>query len=150
MHAATRMPWLPGSVACVVCILLAACGQAAETVFHQQHQVSIALAQTILEAEGEGGNRAQRLYRTEQELNEACAPLQEAGYREMNEEEIDGALEFEILVSLDDCRAKAQEVEHLLRRIDPEIARYFLGETPTGLNGTANFSNLNRAAALRP
>jgi hypothetical protein len=148
MPATIRTQCVSG-LAAIVGVLLAGCAQNAEAVFRQQHQVSIALTHTILDAERAADfERAQRLYLTEEELNEACAPLQEAAYREMHEQEIDGPLEFAIVTSLDDCRATAREVAHLLRRVDPETARYFLGEMGNALNGAATLSPLGTSAAV--
>ncbi len=74
----------------------------------------------------------------ESELDDACAPLREAGYRKLYGGEVDGGLEWAILDSLDGCADKTQEVEILLWRIDPETAKYFLGGGDTASAASEN------------
>ncbi len=109
--------------------LLGACAtsERAGAIYLQQHRATTALTETIVAAEAEDPELAERLYATESELDDACAPLRQAGYRKLYGGEVDGELEWAILDSLDGCAAKAQEVEILLWRIDPETAKYFLG-----------------------
>ncbi len=109
--------------------LLGACAisERAETIYLQQHRATTALTETIVAAEAEDPELAERLYAAESELDDACAPLRQAGYRKLYGGEIDGELEWTILDSLGGCVAKTQEVEILLWRIDPETAKYFLG-----------------------
>ncbi len=98
--------------------LLGACatGERAEAIYLQQHRATTALAETIVAAEAK-----------DPELDDACAPLRQAGYRKLYGGEVDGDLQWLILDSLDGCAAKTQEVEVLLWRVDPETAKYFLG-----------------------
>ncbi len=109
--------------------LLGACAtsERAEAIYLQQHRATTALTETIVAAEAEDPELAERLYGTELELDDACAPLREAGYRKLYGGEVDGDLQWVILDSLDGCAAKTQEVEVLLWRVDPETAKYFLG-----------------------
>jgi hypothetical protein len=144
LRAITRLPFVPGCAALAL-TLLAGCAQNAEAVFRHQHLVSIALTQTILDAEAGGLETTQRLYLAEEQLNEACAPLQEAGYRQMHNEEIDGSLQFAILTSLDGCRARAVRVEHLIRRVDPDIAHYFLGELESSPKAKSSYPRVSEA-----
>ncbi len=107
--------------------LLGACalGERAETIYMEQHQVTIALIEAIEVAEADDPTLADQLYGTESDLDEACTPLREASYRKMSGREMDGALQRAILNSLDGCAAKTREVEDLLWRVDPETAAYF-------------------------
>ena len=109
--------------------LLGACaiGARAEAIYLQQHRATTALTETNVAAEAEDPELAERLYVTESELGDACAPLRQAGYRKFYGGEVDGELEWAILDSLGGCAAKTQEVETLLWRVDPETAKYFLG-----------------------
>ncbi len=109
--------------------LLGACAtsERAEALYLQQHRATTALTETIVTAEAEDPELAERLYGTESELDDACAPLRQAGYRKLYGGKVDGELGWAVLDSLDGCAAKTQEVEILLWRIDPETAKYFLG-----------------------
>jgi len=109
--------------------LLGACAisERAGAIYLQQHRATTALTETIVAAEAEDPELAERLYATESEFDDACAPLREAGYRKLYGGEVDGDLQWVILDSLDRCAAKTQEVEVLLWRVDPETAKYFLG-----------------------
>ncbi len=90
----------------------------AETVYIQQHRASTALTETIVFAEEADPKLVDSLYDTESALDDACAALREASYRQMGGEAIDSDLKRAIMDSLDDCA--------MLWRIDPETARYFL------------------------
>lgn len=98
----------------------------AETLYHRQHRVAAALAETIVINETRDPLLADSLYGTETDLNEACAPLRRAGYLRFQDEEIDSALEWEIVNALDGCAAKTDQTETLLWRISPEITAFFL------------------------
>jgi hypothetical protein len=120
--------------------LLGACatGERAEAIYLQQHRATTALAETIVAAEAEDPELAERLYDTESEIDDACAPLRQAGYRKLYGGEVDGDLQWVILDSLDGCAAKTQEVEVLLWRVDPETAKYFLGGADIALAASEN------------
>ena len=109
--------------------LLGACAtsERAEAIYLQQHRATTALTETIVAAEAADPELAERLYGTESELDDACAPLRQAGDRKLHGGEVDGELAWAILDSLDGCAAKTQEVEIRLWRVDPETAKYFLG-----------------------
>ncbi len=120
--------------------LLGACAtsERAEALYLQQHRATTALTETIVAAEAEDPELAEHLYGSESELDDACAPLREAGYRKLYGGEVDGGLEWAILDSLDGCADKTQEVEILLWRIDPETAKYFLGGGDTASAASEN------------
>ena len=120
--------------------LLGACAisERAETVYMDQHHVTVALIEAITIAEADDPALADRLYGTESDLDEACAPLREASYRKMSGREVDGVLQSAILDSLDGCAAKTREVEGLLWRVDPETATYFFPSQNVASVGTAN------------
>jgi len=120
--------------------LLGACAisDRAETIYLDQHRATTALIEAITVAEVEDPALAERLYGTETDLDDACAPLREASYRKMSGEELDGDLQSAILDSLDGCAAKTREIERLLWRIDPETAAYFLPSQDVASAGTAN------------
>ena len=109
---------------------LAACASRdrAEAVFLQQNRVSAALAEAILAAEAEGRDVTGRLYEAEAALDAACGPLQEAGYRQFNQEALDAGQRLAAYEAIEACEAKTSEVEALIREVDPETAAYFLGE----------------------
>ena len=109
--------------------LLGACAisERAEAIYLQQHRATTALTETIVAAEAEDPELAERLYGTESEFDDACAPLRQAGYDKLYGGDGDGEMEWAILDSLDGCAAKTQEVEILLWHVDPEIAKYYLG-----------------------
>ena len=104
---------------------LAGCTQG-EEVFLRQNRASAALAYTILDIETTAPDAVDDLYDAEQELAQACAPLQEAGARGIRQEEIGLGLRLEILGALDHCETVSTEVEALVWRTDPEIARTYL------------------------
>ena len=109
---------------------LAACAgrDRAEAVFLHQNQVSAALAEAILAAEAEGRDVTGRLYEAEAALDTACGPLQNAGYRQFNQEALDAGQRLAAYQAVDACDAKASEVEALIREVDPETAAYFFAE----------------------
>ncbi len=119
---------------------LGACAlsERAETIYMDQHHVTIALIEAITVAEADDPALADQLYGTETDLDEACAPLREASYRKMSGRELDGALQRAILESLDGCAAKTREVEGLLWRVDPETATYFFASQDVASAATAN------------
>ncbi len=119
---------------------LGACAisERAETIYMDQHHVTIALIEAITVAEADDPALADRLYGTESDLDDACAPLREASYRKMSGREMDGALQRAILDSLDGCAAKTREVEGLLWRVDPETATYFFPSRNVASAGTTN------------
>ncbi len=120
--------------------LLAACAtrERAEAVYLQQHRAATALTEMIVAAELDDPALAERLYASESELDRACAPLREAGYRRFYGEQVDRELEWAIAQALDGCAAKTAEVERLLWRLDPETAGYFLGAPDVASAGGEN------------
>ncbi len=119
---------------------LGACAisQRAETIYMDQHHAATALIEAITVAEAGDPALADRLYGTESDLDDACAPLREASYRKMSGRELDGALESAILDSLDGCAAKTREVVSLLWRIDPDTAAYFYSGPDVASVGAEN------------
>lgn len=89
--------------------------QRAATAFTYQNQVSAALAQTIVEAETHDLPLLDALYTVEEQLNEACGPLQEAGRRHIEGEELGSLLQFAVFNAMDGCEAKSEEVAYYVR-----------------------------------
>ncbi len=89
--------------------------QRAATAFTYQNQVSAALAQTIVEAETHGLPLLDALYTVEEQLNEACGPLQEAGRRHIEGEELGGLLQISVFNAIEGCEAKSEEVAYYVR-----------------------------------
>lgn len=97
-----------------------------EAVYLKQHRASIALTQILLSAEVENPSVVDVLYESESALNKACAPLQEASYRQLSGDAVDPILKFKAYNALEFCEATARDVEDLLWRIDPETAGHYL------------------------
>jgi len=89
--------------------------QRAATAFTYQNQVSAALAQTIVEAETHDLPLLDALYTVEEQLNEACGPLQEAGRRHIEGEELSGLLQISVFNAMESCEAKSEEVAYYVR-----------------------------------
>ncbi len=117
-----------GLVVLALTLALAGCASRSEgdLVYLKQHRASVALTQALLIAELENPAIVDLLYDSETALNAACAPLQEAAYRKLNDEPVDPLLKLEASGALDACDAKAREIEDLLWRIDPETAGHYL------------------------
>lgn len=123
--------WRPragGLVALTLALALTGCARQVESdlVYLKQHRASIALTQALLAAEIENPAIVAMLYDSETALIAACAPLQEAAYRKLNNEPVDPLLKLKAYGALDACDAKAREIEDLLWRIDPETAGHYL------------------------
>ncbi|MDJ0943905.1 MAG: hypothetical protein QNJ30_10590 [Kiloniellales bacterium] len=100
----------------------------AEAVYLYQNRITAALAEAVQAVEAEGGDEVEALYEAEAALQRDCGPLQRAGYRRFNQEELDTAERLAAFESLDACEARAAKVEALIREVDPETAAYFLAE----------------------
>lgn len=87
----------------------------AASVFTYQNQVSAALASTIVEAEAHGLPLLDALYTVEEQLNEACGPLQEAGRRTIDGEELGSLLQIAVYNAMETCAAKSEEVAYYVR-----------------------------------
>lgn len=87
----------------------------AAAVFTYQNQVSGSLAATIADAEAHGLPLLDALYTVEEQLNDACAPLQEAGRRTIEGEELGSLLQLAVYGALDGCAAKSEEVAYYVR-----------------------------------
>lgn len=87
----------------------------AESVFTYQNQVSATLAAAIVEAESHDLPLLDALYTVEEQLNEACRPLQEAGRRHIEGEELDSLLQIAVYNAIDGCAAKSEEVAYYVR-----------------------------------
>ncbi len=85
------------------------------TVFTYQNQVSAALAQSIVEAEAAEVSILDALYVIEEQLNEACAAVQEAGRRHIDGEAIGGLLQLAVFNAMEDCESKTDEVAYYIR-----------------------------------
>lgn len=99
-----------------------------EAVFLQQHRASVALTQAVMAAESDNPQIVDQLYDGEDALGGACRPIQEIGYRKMNDVSVDPTLRMAAYDSLDACAAETAVVEALLWRLDPETARHFLDQ----------------------
>ena len=89
--------------------------QRATAAFTYQNQVSQSLAETIGEAEAHGLPLLDALYTVEEQLNEACGPLQEAGRRHIEGEDLGSLLQIAVFNAMDGCEAKSQEVAYYVR-----------------------------------
>lgn len=89
--------------------------QRATAVFTYQNRVAGKLAQTIAEAENHELPLLDALYSVEEQLNEACAPLQEAGRRHIEGEDLSSLLQFAVYNAMDGCEAKSEEVAYYVR-----------------------------------
>ena len=98
----------------------------AETLFHRQQQVLMALATAIIAVEMDDPDLAGELYTMEEELGDACDALWQAAERRLQDGEIDGALKWGVLRSLDGCADKAAEAERLLWKTHPDTAQLYL------------------------
>ena len=134
-------PWGRRIAAVGLAAVLGACAirERAETIYMDQQHAATALIDAIAVAEAGDPALADRLYGTENELDDACAPLREASYRKMSGREMDGALERAILGSMDGCAAKTREVVSLLWRVDPDTAAYFFPGRDVASAGAATF-----------
>ncbi len=119
-----------GLIAAFLAAALTGCavGERAETLYLHQHRLLGALTSTIDTIEPHDPELADRLYDSEDELNTACRALQQASSRRIEAHEIEGALRWQVLTSLDACAERTREVETLLREIDPETAQRYLGD----------------------
>lgn len=99
-----------------------------EAVFLQQHRASVALTQAVMAAEFENPQIVDQLYDGEDALGGACGPIQQIGYRKMNDGSVDPALRMAAYEALDACAAETAVVEALLWQLDPETARHFLDQ----------------------
>lgn len=89
--------------------------QRAASVFTYQNQVSASLAETIMQAESHDLPLLDALYTVEEQLNEACGPLQEAGRRHIEGEDLGGLLQFAVFNAMDGCESKSEEVAYYVR-----------------------------------
>lgn len=89
--------------------------QRAATVFTYQNQVSASLAETIVQAESHDLPLLDALYTVEEQLNEACGPLQEAGRRHIEGEDLGSLLQIAVFNAMDGCESKSEEVAYYVR-----------------------------------
>lgn len=101
--------------------------QRAANVFTYQNQVSASLAETIMLAESHDLPLLDALYTIEEQLNVACAPLQEAGRRHIEGEDVGSLLQLAVLNAMEDCEAKSEEVAYYVR-----LARSYSERLPVG------------------
>src|SRR3546814_258696 len=85
------------------------------SVFTYQNQVSASLAAACVEADTRGLPLLDALYTVEEQLNEACGPLQEAGRRTIEGEELGSLLQFAVFNAMEICAAKSEEVAYYVR-----------------------------------
>src|SRR3546814_6976307 len=86
-------------------------------------ELSASLAAAIVEADPRGLPLLDALYTVAEQLNEACGPLQEAGRRTIEGEELGSLLQFAVFNPMEICAAKSDEVAYYVR-----LAR-FLADT---------------------
>ncbi|GAB4393883.1 MAG: hypothetical protein Tsb0032_14980 [Kiloniellaceae bacterium] len=89
--------------------------QRAAAVFTYQNQVSGDLAQTIVDAETHDLPLLDALYTVEEQLNDSCGPLQEAGRRHIEGEGLSSLLQIAVYSAMDACQAKSEEVAYYVR-----------------------------------
>lgn len=125
----------PIVLAIVLFAMLAGCAQSdrGERIFTRQNRAAAALATVILEVEKKTPHRTEPLYDSESRLDEACAGLREAALRMMNGEPVGPRSKMRALASLDECAAETKRIERLVRRANPEVARFYLGPPATAL-----------------
>ena len=123
------------AMAVIFVIALAGCSQTerGEKVFARQNQAASALATVIMESDARETASVDRLHDAESELHEACSALREAALLKMKGKSTGLGSEILILISLDHCAAETSRIEQLVRRTDPEVARFYLGATPVTL-----------------
>ena len=107
-----------------------------EHVFTRQNQAASALATVIMEAEARESATVERLHDAESQLDDACRALREAAMQKMSGNSTGLESEILILISLDHCAAETKRIERLVRRSDPEIARFYLGPEPVVLRSS--------------
>jgi hypothetical protein len=129
-RGAASRPRVGGLLVLALVFSLAGCATRAQgdLVYLKQHRASVALTQALLVAELDNPSIVDMLYDSETALSAACAPLQEAAYRKLNNEPVNPLLKLEAYGALDTCDAKAREIEDLLWRIDPETAGHYLDD----------------------
>lgn len=130
MRTNPRRGFAASLVAGVLVSSLAACGTMtaeAESVFLRQNQVSSALMQAIIAAEMENPGLADQLYGQEAELQQACGPLQKAGYQNLLDGEVDRTVKLAAFNALRACAMKSTELVQLIWRVDPVTAKGYLG-----------------------
>ena len=86
-----------------------------------------------MEAEAREAASVEKLHDAESQLHDACRALREAAILKMSGRSADLETEILILISLDHCAAETKRIERLVRRADPEVARFYLGPTPVTL-----------------
>ena len=96
------------------------------TIFTYQNQVSAALAESIVEAESDNMAILDALYAVEEQLNDACAPVQEAGRRHIDGEALGGMLQINVFNTMDECEAKSEEVAYYVRLARGKYAESFV------------------------
>lgn len=104
----------------------------AAAVFTYQNQVSGELAQTIVEAESHELPLLDALYTVEEQLNDACEPLQEAGRRHIEGEGLGSLLQIAVYSAMDDCAVKSEEVAYYVR-----MARSYSAKMTGGVQAAA-------------
>lgn len=103
-------------------------------IFTYQNQVSATLAQSIVDAETDNVLMLDALYAVEEQLNEACAPVQEAGRRHIDGEALGGMLQINVFNSMDECEAKTEEVAYFVRLAQKDYAESFIRVIDTAAN----------------
>ncbi len=152
MHTNPRRGFAVSLTAVVLAASLAGCGTMkaeAESVFLRQNQVSSALMQAIIAAEMENPGLADQLYGQEAELQQACGPLQKAGYQNLLDGEVDRKVRFAAFNALRACAMKSTELAQLIWQLDPMTAKGYLGQTGVQATPQKPLKALARRSSLR-
>jgi len=104
----------------------------AAAAFTYQNQVSAALAETIAEAEAHDLPLLDALYTVEEQLNDACGSLQEAGRRHIEGEDLGSLLQIAVYNAIEGCEAKSEEVAYYVR-----LARSYSAKMTDGVQSAA-------------
>jgi hypothetical protein len=105
-----------------------------EDIFAYQNKVAAALAQSIQTIEMGDNLISDDLYDLEEEINDACEPVQTVGFLESQGEQAGTLLRLTAMNALEDCRDTAAKVEYYVWLADREAARAFLGDSYLATN----------------
>ena len=76
------------TITVMITALIAGCSSMGEEIYTRQNQAASALATMEMEAEAKDPGKADRIYKAELDLHEACAPLREVASRRMTGESV--------------------------------------------------------------
>ncbi len=140
------------TITVMITALIAGCSSMGEEIYTRQNQAASALATMEMEAEAKDPGKADRIYKAESDLHDACAPLREAASRRMTGESVGIDSQFVVLVSLDRCADETQRAEDFIRLDNPSLARFYLGSgngDEIGSDGPADVASSPRNTMLQ-